>query len=98
MAGEDLKGLRAAILATDGFQQVELMQPHQALDEAGVNTRVVAPKRGKIRGWNFTEWRDEVASDMALAEAHYRKPADIPAFNRGMIELFSQTSRHRQAA
>jgi deglycase len=27
-----------------------------------------------------------------------RKPDDIPAFNRGMIELFGQTSQHRQAA
>ena len=27
MAGEDLKGLKVAVLATDGFEQVELMQP-----------------------------------------------------------------------
>ncbi len=44
MTSETLKGLKVAILATDGFEQVELTKPRQALDEAGAETRIVSPK------------------------------------------------------
>ena len=188
MASENLKGLRVAIVATDGFEQVELLQPRQALDKAGARTQVIAPKEGRIRGWKFTEWGDEVAVDRKLDDARpedfdalllpggvinpdklrmmpkavafvkaffdarkpvaaichgpwtvieagaatgrrmtswpsvktdlinaganwvdeaavrddnlltSRKPDDIPAFNRAMIELFGQAAPHRQAA
>jgi protease I len=76
MAGANLEGFNVAILATDGFEQVELMQPRQALDGAGANTRVIAPKRGKIRGWKFIDWGDEVAVDLALEDA---KPEQFDA-------------------
>ena len=69
MASENLNGLRVAILATDGFEQVELMHPRQALDEAGAKTQVIAPKDSTIRGWNFTEWGDQVAVDLKLDNA-----------------------------
>ena len=39
MASETLKGLKVAILVTDGFEQVEMMEPRKALDEAGARTR-----------------------------------------------------------
>ena len=41
--GEDnnLRGLKVSILATDGFEQVELVQPRKALDDAGAETRLV---------------------------------------------------------
>ena len=56
MPSEDLKGLRVAILVTDGFEQVELIEPRKALDEAGAETRIVSPKTREVRGWNFTDW------------------------------------------
>jgi protease I len=40
MAEQTLKGLKVAILATDGFEQVELTEPRKALDQAGAETRV----------------------------------------------------------
>jgi putative intracellular protease/amidase len=43
MAEQTLKGLKVAILATDGFEQVELTEPRKALDQAGAETRVVSP-------------------------------------------------------
>ncbi len=46
----DLKGKKIAILATDGFEQSELMEPRKALDKAGAETVVIAPKAGKIKG------------------------------------------------
>ena len=41
MASEDLKGLRVAILVTDGFEQVELIEPRKALDEAHAKLEAV---------------------------------------------------------
>jgi protease I len=43
-----LAGLRIAILATDGFESVELVEPRKALDDAGAKTTVIAPKGGTI--------------------------------------------------
>ena len=51
----NLKGKTIAILATDGFEQVELTKPKQALEEAGARTQVVSPKDDKIKGWDKTE-------------------------------------------
>ena len=55
MADEPLKGLKVAILVTDGFEQVELTEPRKTLDEAGAETRVVSPQADRVRGWKFTE-------------------------------------------
>src|SRR5579872_2664065 len=49
MPGTNLRGKRIAILATDGFEQAELLEPRKALDEAGATTMVVSPKNGKIK-------------------------------------------------
>jgi protease I len=64
-----LTGLRVAILATDGFEQSELIEPRKALDAAGARTEIVSPKTGKVRGWNHQEWGQEVNVDLGLADA-----------------------------
>ena len=69
MADTDIKGLKVAILVTDGFEQVELVEPRKALNAAGAETAIVSPKQGEVRGWNFTDWGDEQPVDMALADA-----------------------------
>jgi protease I len=69
MALCELNGLRVAILATDGFEQSELLEPRKALDSAGADTDVVSPRDGRIRGWNHKEWGEEVAVDESLDEA-----------------------------
>ena len=61
-----LKGKKIAILATDGFEQSELMQPRQALEEAGAHTEVVSPNSGKIKGWDHKDWGESVKVDKTL--------------------------------
>ena len=63
---KNLAGVRVAVLATDGFEQSELLEPRKALDEGGATTEVVSLKSGKIKGWNHTEWGDSVAVDKTL--------------------------------
>jgi protease I len=69
MAGEQLSGLRVAVLATDGFEQSELVEPRRALQAAGADADVISIKEGKIRGWNKKQWGDEVAVDQTLDDA-----------------------------
>jgi protease I len=73
---ETLKGKRVAILATDGFEQVELTEPKKALENAGANTQIVSPKDGQIKGWNHTDWGDSVKVDVNLKSA---KPENYDA-------------------
>ncbi len=70
MASEKrLDGKRVAILATDGFEQVELTEPRKALDAAGAQTIVVSPKEGSIKGWQHDHWGDMVRVDRSLDAA-----------------------------
>jgi protease I len=61
--------MKVAILVDNGFEQVELTGPRDALRAAGAETRVVSPESGKVRGWNHTEWGDEIPVDIELAQA-----------------------------
>ena len=65
----DLNGRTIAILATDGFEQSELTEPKRALEDAGATVHVVSPKSGSIRGWDVTDWGDEVPVDRSLEQA-----------------------------
>ena len=65
MANE-LNSLRVAILADNGFEQSELIEPRKALDQAGARTAVVSPQSGRIRGWNHTDWGESVTVDVPL--------------------------------
>ncbi|MBW8369317.1 MAG: type 1 glutamine amidotransferase [Arenimonas sp.] len=67
---------RIAILATDGFEQSELMEPRALLKKAGYTVDVIAPAPGKIRGWKGKDWGDSVDVDLELAQA---KPGDYAA-------------------
>jgi len=69
MASDTLKGKKVAILVTDGFEQVELLEPRKALDEAGATTLVVSPAKDKVKGWNTKDWGNEVPVDVPLEEA-----------------------------
>ncbi len=66
---KNLNGKRIAILAEQGFEQVELVEPRKALEQAGAKVEIVSPRQGTIRGWNHTEWGDEVAVDKPVDSA-----------------------------
>jgi protease I len=66
---DNLSGIRVAILADEGFEQVELVEPRKAFDQAGAKTSVVSPKPQRVRGWNFTDWGEEVKVDVPLDRA-----------------------------
>lgn len=64
-----LEGKKVAILVADGFEQVELTEPKNALEEAGATTQIVSPAEGEVQGWNHDEKADKFAVDMPLDRA-----------------------------
>jgi protease I len=62
----ELDSLRVAILAADGFEQVELTDPREALEKAGARCVIVSPSDGKVKGWQHTKWGDELPVDEPL--------------------------------
>jgi len=64
-----LQGKKIAIVATDGFEQVELTEPKKALEAAGATVHVISPKPGQIKGWNHTDWGENTKVDKTLDEA-----------------------------
>ena len=68
MAGR-LDGKKVAILVADGFEQVEMTKPREALDEAGAETKIVSLKPGKIQGMHHADKGDKFDVDLTLDEA-----------------------------
>jgi len=60
---------KVAILATDGFELSELVEPQRALVDAGATVHVVSPKAESIRGWKDGDWADSVDVDVTLDTA-----------------------------
>ena len=65
---QTLNGKTIAILATDGFEQVELTEPLKALRDAGATVEIVSPKQGEIQGFNHFDKGDTFRVDRTLDE------------------------------
>ena len=59
---------RVLILAADGFEQSELMDPKAALEAAGIETVVASSKGGAIKGWKDKNWGESVPVDALIAD------------------------------
>ena len=57
---------RVMILATNGFEQSELMKPKENLENAGVETVVVSLESGSIKGWDQKDWGKSVKVDKTV--------------------------------
>jgi protease I len=64
-----LAGKRIAAIVDTGFEQVELTKPKDALERAGATVDVISPQSKRVKGWNHTEWGDEVEVTRRLDDA-----------------------------
>jgi protease I len=68
-----LDKVRVAVLAVDGFEQVEVTLPMAALKRAGADVRIISVRPGRIRGMNFI-WPgrtlpvDDIVADVRVAD------------------------------
>jgi protease I len=76
MAEKKLDGCRVAIIATDLFEEAELVEPRKALEAAGARTTVIAPKAGEIQAVQHDKKTQKIKVDMTLDDA---KPGDFDA-------------------
>ena len=58
-----------AVLATDGFEQVELTKPVEALKSAGAKVVIVSLERGSIQGFNHHDKGDMTPVDIKVSDA-----------------------------
>ncbi|MCT1369344.1 type 1 glutamine amidotransferase domain-containing protein [Corynebacterium ureicelerivorans] len=61
----ELNGKNIAIIATDGFEDVELTSPKDAVEQAGATTKVISTETGEIEGKKGAK----VAVDAKTADA-----------------------------
>ncbi len=71
-----LQGKKIAIVATNGFEQSELLVPRECLLKAGAEVDVIAPKAGHIQGMEHHEKGKTVSVDVTLGDAD---PSDYDA-------------------
>jgi len=60
---KELAGCKVAVLAVDGFEQAELVEPKRALTEAGAEVHVVSAKPGTIQGFKHVDKGEKVDVD-----------------------------------
>ncbi|MCE3267383.1 MAG: type 1 glutamine amidotransferase [Solirubrobacterales bacterium] len=69
MAGE-LQGKKIAFLvANEGIEQVELVEPRRALEAAGAETVLIAPEAGVAQAFNHLDKADQFDVDVTAADA-----------------------------
>jgi len=97
MARKRLEGVRVAILAMDGFEQLELTRPRAALEKHGAETEVISLRPGSIRGVHSLIQGDSVKVDRTIFTA---KPDDYDALliPGGLVspDLLRQSKRVRK--
>jgi protease I len=68
MAGK-LEGKKIAILAADGVEQVELVEPRKTLEDAGAQTELVSLDDGEIQGFDHLDHADKIKVDRKVSDA-----------------------------
>lgn len=57
-----------AILATHGFEEIELTSPMKALQDAGATVHIVSPQKGEIKAWKNGNWSGSYKVDKNVNE------------------------------
>jgi protease I len=97
-----LNGYKVAVLAVDGFEQAELIEPQRALAQAGATVHVISEKPGRIQGFKHVDKGDAVDVDLTFDKA---SPDDYDAVvlpggvvNGDAIRLLPQAQAFVKAA
>src|SRR4030095_11738723 len=65
----NVEGKKVAILTENGFEEVELTSPMNALEQAGVTVHVISPQKDKVKTWDHDHWSIEIPVDKNLNDA-----------------------------
>ena len=67
---KDIKGKKVAILTENGFEEVELTSPMNALEQAGATVHIISPQKDKVKAWDHDHWSIELPVDKNLSDAN----------------------------
>ena len=68
---QNLQGKKIAILATNGFEQSELVQPKNMLTERGAQVDVLSIEdQTSIRAWDEDDWGKDIKVDLQVSSAN----------------------------
>ena len=67
---KNIEGKKVAILTENGFEEVELTSPMNALEEAGATVHVISPQKDKVKAWNHDHWSIELPVDKNVSNAN----------------------------
>jgi protease I len=76
MANVDVKNTRVAILVAEGFEEVEMTKPREALEAAGAQTSLVSPENGRVQANRHQDKGEKFEVDVPLSRA---RPEDYDA-------------------
>src|SRR3982751_3828165 len=66
----DVKGKLVAILTENGFEEVELTSPMNALEQAGATVHIISPQKDKVKAWDHDHWSIELPVDINIKDAN----------------------------
>jgi protease I len=66
----DLKGIRVAILATDGVEQAELTEPRKFMEQLGAKTTLLSPKAAPIQSMQHDQKAEMIPADAPIEAAN----------------------------
>lgn len=72
----ELSNLKVAALATNGFEEVELTSPKDALENEGATVHLISPDSGEIKAWDGDDWGGTYEVDRVLSDTD---PSDYDA-------------------
>ncbi|WP_124980626.1 type 1 glutamine amidotransferase domain-containing protein [Nonlabens xiamenensis] len=59
---------KVAILATNGFEEIELTSPMKALKDAGIDAHIISPEKESIKAWDKDHWSESYSVDKHISE------------------------------
>lgn len=65
---ETLKAKRVAIMATDGFEEVELTVPKEELEKQGAIVHIIA-ENSRIKSWDKKQWGKDFDTNVLIDKA-----------------------------
>lgn len=66
---QTLTGISVAILVTDGFEQIELTGPREALEQQDATAKIISSKSGEVQGFHHDIKADRFPVDLVFQEA-----------------------------
>ena len=66
----NVKGKKIAVLTENGFEEVELTRPVEALKNAGVEVHIISSQKEKVKAWDHDHWSIELPVDKVLGKVN----------------------------